>query len=67
MMRSGGGTRACSRDVSLIFMWRTFCVEEDGSKSAKKWLLLANSIQGCDQVLQGVSKVPIRIEHLKAR
>ena len=37
------------------------------SESATKWLLLANSIQGCDQVLQGVSKVSIRIEHLKAR
>ena len=33
-------------------MWRTFCVKEDGSENATKWLLLANSIQGCDQVLQ---------------
>ena len=66
-MRSGGGTRAYSSDVSLISMWRTFCVEEDRSEGATKWLLLAYSIQGCDQVLQGVSKVPIRIEHLKVR
>ena len=63
-MRSGGGGRAYSSDVSLISMWRTFCVKEDGSKSATKWLLLANSLPGCDKVLQGMSKVPIRIEHL---
>ena len=61
------GTRAYSSDVSLIFMWRTFCVKKDGSESATMWLLLVNSIQGCDQVLQGVSKVSIRIERLKAR
>ena len=36
-------------------------------QSATKWFLLANSIQGCDQVLQGMSKVSIHIEHLKAR
>ena len=66
-MRSGGGIGAYSSDVSLISMWRTFCIEEDGSEGATKWLLLAYSIQGCDKVLQGVSKVPIRIEHLKAK
>ena len=37
------------------------------SEGATKWLLLANSLQGCDQVLQGMSKVPIRIEHLQER
>ena len=41
--------------------------KQDGSESATKWLLLTNSIQGYDQVLQGVSKVQIRIEHLKER
>ena len=66
-MHSEGGTRAYSSDVPLISMWRTFCVKEDESEGATKWLLLANSIQGCDQVLQGVSKVSILIEHLKAR
>ena len=66
-MRSGGGARAYSSDVSVVSMKRTFCVEEDGSEGATKWLLLANSLQGCDQVLQGMSKVPIRIEHLQER
>ena len=42
-------------------------MEKDWSEGATKWLLLANSIQGCNQVLKGMSKVPIRIEHLKAR
>ena len=42
-------------------------VSRKTSKGATMWLLLANSIQGCDPVLQGVSKVPIRIKHLKAR
>ena len=67
VMRSGEGARAYSIDVSLIFIRRTFCVEKDRSEGATKWLLLATSIQGSDQVLQGMSKMPIRIEHLKAR
>ena len=67
VMRSGGGARSHSIDVSLIFMCRTFCVEKDLSEGATKWLLLANSIQGCDQVLQGMSKAPICMKHLKAR
>ena len=66
-MRFGGGTRVYSIDVSLIFMWRTFCVKKDWSKGTTKWLLSANSIKGCDQVLQGMSKVSICIEHLNAR
>ena len=61
------GVGAYSIDLSLIFMWRLFYVEKDWSKGATKWLLLANSIQECDQVLQGIYQVRIRIKNLKAR
>ena len=44
-MRSRGGTRAYFIDVSLIFMWRTFCIKKYWCKSATESLLLANSIQ----------------------
>ena len=48
----------------FVFQRRTKTIRHKG---ATKWLLLANSIQECDQVFQGMSKVPICIEYLKAR
>ena len=65
-MHSRGRASSDFIDLSLVFMWRTFCIKKDWSEGATKWLLLANSIQGCRQVLQGMSKVSIRITHLKA-